>query len=293
MATITGYTAARMAEIENASIVDGYIDGDDLILVRYDGGTINAGNVRGLVGPQNPDGNPSGTILMGGWDVAPTGYLMMGQTIVGGATTQATLAGIYPNWVSGADLVIPDFTGAVPMGDAASSGIISGSMQHTITNINQVPRHNHTGPDHRHSGPNHRHSINGHGHPGSTNGTAPDHDHTLPLVGAAATASYVFHASSYVSGTYYFTVWSGGTAPAGATEVQLGRWYNSLRSVQADGGHGHTPTIANSGTLYSNYDGTGWTGYGGTGVTGYAGNLSPEPIDHTPRNFGVKFIVKT
>ena len=47
MATITGLTAERMEEIEAASIVDGSIVGDNLILEKHDGSTINAGNVRG------------------------------------------------------------------------------------------------------------------------------------------------------------------------------------------------------------------------------------------------------
>ena len=51
MATVTGYTAARMKEIEDAAIVDGVVVGDDLFLTRYDGVQINAGNVRGAQGP--------------------------------------------------------------------------------------------------------------------------------------------------------------------------------------------------------------------------------------------------
>lgn len=51
MASVTGYTAARMQEIEDAAIIDGEVVGDDLILTRYDTTTINAGNVRGPIGP--------------------------------------------------------------------------------------------------------------------------------------------------------------------------------------------------------------------------------------------------
>lgn len=56
MATVTGYTAERMKEIEDSAIVDGDIVGDNLILKRYDGGEINAGNVRGPQGPVGPEG---------------------------------------------------------------------------------------------------------------------------------------------------------------------------------------------------------------------------------------------
>lgn len=50
MATITGLTAARMLAIEAASVVDGEVVGDDLILTRHDGSNINAGDVRGPQG---------------------------------------------------------------------------------------------------------------------------------------------------------------------------------------------------------------------------------------------------
>lgn len=56
MATVTGFTAERMQVIENESIIDGDIVGDDLILIRRDLTTINAGNVRGPQGIQGPVG---------------------------------------------------------------------------------------------------------------------------------------------------------------------------------------------------------------------------------------------
>lgn len=55
MTLITGYTALRCKSIEDNSIVDGDVVGNDLILTKYNGSTINAGNVRG---PQGPTGNP-------------------------------------------------------------------------------------------------------------------------------------------------------------------------------------------------------------------------------------------
>lgn len=50
MALVTGLTAARMLAIEAASVVDGDVVGDDLILTKHDGSVINAGNVRGPQG---------------------------------------------------------------------------------------------------------------------------------------------------------------------------------------------------------------------------------------------------
>lgn len=51
MATVTGLTAARMAEIEAASVIDGDVVGDNLILTKKDGTQINAGVVKGPPGP--------------------------------------------------------------------------------------------------------------------------------------------------------------------------------------------------------------------------------------------------
>jgi hypothetical protein len=46
MTSITGLTAARMLAIEGASIVDGEIVGEDLILTKHDASTTNAGSVK-------------------------------------------------------------------------------------------------------------------------------------------------------------------------------------------------------------------------------------------------------
>jgi Concanavalin A-like lectin/glucanases superfamily len=56
MTTVTGLTADRMLAIEAASVVDGDVVGDNLILTKKDGTQINAGNVRGPQGIQGPVG---------------------------------------------------------------------------------------------------------------------------------------------------------------------------------------------------------------------------------------------
>lgn len=62
MATVTGLTAARMLEIEAASVVDGDVVGDNLILTKHDGSQINAGSVRGPQGVQGPIGQDTRVI---------------------------------------------------------------------------------------------------------------------------------------------------------------------------------------------------------------------------------------
>jgi hypothetical protein len=94
MATVTGFTAERMLVIENETVVDGEVQGDNLILSRRDGITIDAGNVRGPVGPVGPVG-PIGSVndvsasavysprvfpnkaAIDGWTTAPNGSIAL------------------------------------------------------------------------------------------------------------------------------------------------------------------------------------------------------------------------
>lgn len=63
MATITGLTAERMIAIEDASVVDGAVVGDNLILYQHDGSQIDVGNVRGPAGEMGPGPGSEGSIL--------------------------------------------------------------------------------------------------------------------------------------------------------------------------------------------------------------------------------------
>lgn len=54
--TVTGFTSDRMLAIENSTIVDGNVVGNNLILVTRDGTLIDAGNVRGPQGDVGPMG---------------------------------------------------------------------------------------------------------------------------------------------------------------------------------------------------------------------------------------------
>lgn len=53
-ATVRVFTAARMQAIEDDTIISGTVSGDNLILTRKGGGTVNAGNVRGAQGIPGP-----------------------------------------------------------------------------------------------------------------------------------------------------------------------------------------------------------------------------------------------
>jgi hypothetical protein len=56
MATVTAYTAERMKQIEDSSIVTCSVVGNNLIVTRFNNTQINAGNVRGPQGIQGPMG---------------------------------------------------------------------------------------------------------------------------------------------------------------------------------------------------------------------------------------------
>lgn len=56
MTTVTSLTADRMLAIEAASVIDGDVVGDNLILTKHDGSQINAGSVRGAQGVPGPVG---------------------------------------------------------------------------------------------------------------------------------------------------------------------------------------------------------------------------------------------
>lgn len=148
MATVTSLTAARMEAIEAASIVDGNVVGDNLILTRFDTTTIDAGSVRGPTGsPGVTDAElaaretPVGSIIDYVGTSAPTNWLTMtGQTIVGGNVTYPDLWAVLPaSMKSGSNIVMPDTRGKVSVGynsgdtDFDTIGETGGSKTHTLT----------------------------------------------------------------------------------------------------------------------------------------------------------------
>jgi microcystin-dependent protein len=75
MATVTGLTAARMLEIEAASVVDGEVVNGNLILTKHDGNSINAGPVTGPQGPTGPTGPAGFSAIPGEVRLWPGGVL--------------------------------------------------------------------------------------------------------------------------------------------------------------------------------------------------------------------------
>lgn len=136
MATVTGFTAARMLAMEAATIVDGDVVGDNLILTRHDGTTFNAGNVRGPIGVMDV-----GSIIEYISLTPPANWLtMVGQTIVNGQTLYPLLWAVIPaSMKSGSSIVMPNTKGKVSVGyDSADTdfdviGEIGGFKTHVLT----------------------------------------------------------------------------------------------------------------------------------------------------------------
>lgn len=115
MSSVTGLTADRMLAIEAASVIDGEVIGDDLILTRHDGVTINAGNVRGATGAPGLDAVPS--------DVNPTAgtnALRGTAGVVKGGTPSATNDLTTKAYVDAADTAINNIVKGVEIGNAVN-----------------------------------------------------------------------------------------------------------------------------------------------------------------------------
>ena len=112
---ITGLTAQRMIEIEQASVVSGRVEGDQLILTTKGGKPITAGNVRGPQGIPGPYGGPVDATA----------------TVTGGVRLTGNLKGTSVN---------PRVTGvldsSVDLSNALSDGIYSGTtVSWTVSTI--------------------------------------------------------------------------------------------------------------------------------------------------------------
>lgn len=197
--------------------------------------------------------NPVGTIIMGGWGTAPRGYLLLdGSLITNGATFYRDLATVYPSWVSGANLQLPDMTGAVPLG-GSPTGVVAGSMSVMLTAAN-LADHTH-GIDHQHTMA-HDHSID----PPNTSTTSDSHSHTY---------------------------WSPGANKFVGNAIQTDAAAVRFSANTSSDSHSHTVNIAaftSGGSSAANTGGATPPTSGGTGT--------PTAVDITPKHMTVMFAVK-
>jgi len=181
--TVTGLTAARMKEIEAASVVDAEIDADGNLTLITDGGTrIEVGNSRGPQGNPGPGGSvttvnnktgssitltaedvgaasqakldglmPAGTIVMTGRSAAPSGWVLcQGQALVR-ADNPGLYAAIGVAYGPGNNTTtfnVPNFKGRVPVGyDASQTGFDTlgeiGGANSVALSVANLPAHDH------------------------------------------------------------------------------------------------------------------------------------------------------
>lgn len=180
MATVTGLTAERMLEIEGATVISGAIVNDHLILTKFDGTTVDAGEIP--PGPPGPEG-PAGGSIPGEIKAWPSGSLPVQGTygkwvwadgaVYSSATYPIAASHIHVNWRTAHGLAdpgagnfrVPDLRGLVlagldqmPGGSRANRMTRSvaitiaaktGEETHVVT-VNEMPSHSHSGGDHTH-----------------------------------------------------------------------------------------------------------------------------------------------
>jgi microcystin-dependent protein len=149
MTTVTGFTSARMLEIENAAVVDGNVVGDNLHLITHDGTVIDAGNVRGPTGPTGPTGGfLTGEVRACVIPLAsqPADWFFLdGTVIVNAETLYPAFWAIAPAaWKAGSNINLPDTTTRYLIsGDPGdTTGILGGNDQITLATAN-LPSHTH------------------------------------------------------------------------------------------------------------------------------------------------------
>lgn len=99
MTTVTGMTADRMLSIEAASVVDGDVVGDNLILTKHDGSQINAGSVRGPAGPEGPVGQDLAVLTAAPiLDVGISGQIRAGRQLTAADFTSMGLSAPVGLW---------------------------------------------------------------------------------------------------------------------------------------------------------------------------------------------------
>lgn len=168
MATVTGYTAAKMNEIANSTVVGGFVDIHGRLLLTTRGGDeLDAGSV---VGPKGDPGiGPTGSIAMFAGDVAPPGYLLcLGQAV--SRTAYSSLFAVIGTKYGAGDgattFNLPNFKGRVPVGYDASQtefdtvGEVGGEKTHLLTaSESGLVGHNHTQNSHNHTQNSHTHTF--------------------------------------------------------------------------------------------------------------------------------------
>lgn len=278
MATITGYTAARMKQIEDASIVDAHLDGYDLVLTSFAGIDINVGNVRGEQGPTGEVTNaelaefldkadPVGVPKAWFMETPPSGYGILDGSVY----DPIACPKLYALWGTtfggtAESPLLPDLRGRTMFGFSSGDSVFGALRALTGTKDSTLVAHTHD-ISHGHSASSGNQSANPTADQGTHAHAIPNHVHSMAhthsvpslsipsLNGVTGTAGNHNHAtiSSQVST-------SGSNSLSSSTGTA--QKFNPDRPTGYAGDHTHTLTTNPSST------GTGTTGNVSTANTG-------------------------
>ncbi len=305
MATVTGFTAERMLAIENSTVVDGEIVGDNLILLTRDGTEIDAGSVKGEKGDTGPIGVPvaPGIISMFGGDVAPSGYLLCDGTAVSRTVYPELFAAIGTSWGVGdgtTSFNVPLIQERFPVGKGSAAW--ANALAHKAGSKDLVvPTHAHD-MGHSHTVASHNHDVS-HGHTSSSDWQSSDHGHqgntASNYVPGYARSPISTDRLAGIANTYFdrsLQVFNNanGSQDAG---IQL-RSLGELAFYGTDHAHG------NSGWVTQNHNHVIYVGnanfatpYAGGQTLTHAGNTLPTGVAVADKNLPpyvvVNFVVKT
>lgn len=273
MATVTGYTAEKLEQIMNETIVSGTVVGDDLMLIKQNGAQINAGNVRGLPGLTDltewldladPPGTPKpyehGVLPAGhGWCDAETEY---------DGATYPKLAAIF---LTGVDCVngvcdagnfrLPNHKGKFMVARDSSITVFDTIRETGGSKDSVVVQHNHIADQ-----PSHTHTADqaSHNHGGTTTSNG-DHFHLANVAQVMASATGSGH--SHTGHTGYIA-----EAPNDGVVVGTPTAVN----VETSGSHFHNIPASDPDISIGNADPT--ISVNNEGVSGTDKNLPPYRV---------------
>lgn len=274
MGTITGYTAARMKQIENTTVTTGNVNAmGNLVLGTREGAQIDAGYVRGATGVIGPDKLIiAGIISLFGGSTPPSGWLLCDGSAVSRNTYAELFAAIGTTFGIGdgvATFNIPDFKGRVAAGlDLTQTefdmlGEKGGFKTHTLTTA-EMPSHTHLIKGY--SGVDDSNFTGLNGAFAASDAVTPFDQQTLATGGGAAHNNL----QPYTTVQYIISVGNAGT-PAAPPENYVGRGTTAERDTifGVPSTDPQRVALANKKIIWFNTD-TGWEEmyYATTGKTG-------------------------